>query len=435
MQRRGRFGELARAVEQATRYAGGKYVEVSERAAHGMLGESPDNPKQQRPSLLQNAAAHGVAYATSPLLGLMEAIIPPKRKPAVESSASKQLPAVDMAGGKGKRAKAKKARKGTKRPPPTPPRGRKGSQRSKQKSEKEKETSLSGKPDVSIEKAPVSVGVTGRNMGMLMHFYGGTRPGCMRIRGACYVGDLCVSTSGTSNFVTYAVKGDTTKLANSWSAMPSSSYYFGPPVSVFSQLFERYRVRTKIEYRPRVSSATGGCFKILYNEDPMAMWALTGKSERDYGTPALALPNAYSTADISGFPMVTEGAVWRNFETGWSHVQTDQDLNYTTAPSYTSYIDPSNIPMYDVRQAKSGIWSFGGVGFSSQGDTKTTSYGEIWVHYDLSLCDIVTSAYTQAPTLTSRKTIDSNKLIVDQVLSRLRSESKERHFAEVVSLP
>jgi hypothetical protein len=431
MQDRGRLGNLARLADRTLRFVGGGYVEKSERASHGFLGEDVGGPYRNH-TVTQRMVSHVVGYGTSPLLAFFDAILPSKRAPVADMPADKQLSQMPGGGTKKtnqKKSKTTKTRRGGGGKQKSKQKGKRGRQKSK--SQTQKGTNLGAQTQrLKVEDAPVSQGTSSKNMGMMMKFSAGPRVGCMRIEGRIYVGDMCAAGSAGNNFVVFCPGGVTTKMMNHWSAMPQSSFYFGSPVSTFSQLFERYKLFTKLEYRPRTNTGTSGNFKFLYNEDPVAMWALTGIGQTVDTTQAGALTNSYTTAHFAGFPQVAETICWRQFETDWSYSFYGQDMNYTTATSYTGVINPAAVAAYDVRSAIAGTWAFTGSGFKGVTDNTTSQIGELWVNYDLTLCDLVTSAYTQAPTLdgkitTGRKTVSSIDTMLPMIINALREGKKK----------
>jgi len=398
-----------------------KYVDKSEQASHGFLGESTQGENNKDHSLIQRVAAHALGYATAPLLAGMEQVVANlgskgKRSVHKEQTVDKQpsMPPKSKTDGKKRRPRTRKGKVKTRkgglpRFKPLPTRNR-----------KPQTVSLSGQGQQESKiEAPVTYGAIGSS-GLRMDFNRGPRSGCLKITGSLYLGDLCASTSGTTTFATFAPKGVLTELINGWMVCPQNYYYFGAPVTILTQLFERYLAKTRLSYRPRVSTAVAGNFKILYTSDPMTMWALTGKDHTTEATPALALPNAFTTGEFAGFPHVFEGSVWAAWKTGWSHRFSADDMNYTTATTYTTAINPGTTAQIDVRQAIAGFWCFSGSGLPSQGDTKTASIGELWVDYELDLCDLVTTAYQEAPSSSRslQSLVSNHQVISAPVLKR-----------------
>lgn len=275
-----------------------------------------------------------------------------------------------------------------------------------------------------------------RNAGMQMSFGAGSRVGCMTIRGSLLVGTLNNLVDSKSNVFVGMSTSTGLYLQAGWLVCPQNHYYFGSPVTYFTLLFERYRIRTRLEYRPRCPATQPGSFKIVYLEDPVAFYAMTGKGTAGYSPNVAGIdafyPQAVTLANISGYPTVYEGPAWASFETDWSHVFRDQDMNYTTAKTYNGYIDAANTLAIDLRQSMAGYWIFSGSGFTDvAGNSTSTPMGEIWVHYDLELCDLVTSSVSTAigdPMVFGRRPVDTLDTMVKQLREKLSiddsSESK-----------
>lgn len=376
------------------------YIDYSEKASHAFLGEAPGENKKG--TTIERVLSHGLGYATSPLLMFIEKAVDtlaPKGNlvPRTEQPDTKQLPMPPKQGGKAKGQKGKP--KGKPKAAQKPKTAYRKKQNNTPQASKSSTVSMArrGRGKEKVYEAPVMTGISTQDSGMVFKFSAGRRAGCLNITSALYVGDLVAATNGTTTYAAFAPKGDLTKLCNHLMVAPQNYFYMGAPVTVFTQLFERYVSRTSLEYRPRVATNTNGNFKIMYLEDPVAMYALTGKQNVSYATPALYAPNAYTTAEFAGFPNVSEGSVWVRWSTKPSHSHFGQDLQYTTAPTYTLPINPGNTTAIDVRQSCQGMWAFTGSALPSQGDTKSSPFGEVWINYEIELCDIVTTAYTTAP--------------------------------------
>lgn len=241
-------------------------------------------------------------------------------------------------------------------------------------------------------EAPVSTGVV-RNAGMTMKFGSGRRPGCMTIKGSMFVGLVGTGKSTLSNGSMFQTALG--NFANNWMAMVQNKEYFSSPVSTFSSVFQRFRIRTYLEYRTRVNTSVSGNVKIVFLQDPYSFWSMTGKGSSSFSTPTAFIDSAaaqVAESDVAGYPDVTEGPVWANWRTPISHMAPGQDMNYTTAESYQRYISVGASAPAEVRQSSPGMYIFTTSGVSAPTVVDTfTEVGEIWTHYELELCDVITS--------------------------------------------
>lgn len=410
------------------------YIKQSERASHAFLGQDAATAVEE--VTVPSLASHIVGYATSPLLDLMETVVGPsskgKQHTRTEHVADKPLPMPTGGQKQSRQAKAKAKAK------PRKPKQKTNRRRYKQKQRKAPVSQstpvarrTTGRRSLTTVPAPAIIG-TKRNSGFVMNFRKGLREGCLGIDGSMMLGTVVAATGEVSpgvekTFAAIAMGGNTTRLTNGVMMAPSNSFYFGTPVYIFSQLFERFLLTTWLEYRPMVGTGTYGNIKLLFCEDPLTMYAVTGKPHNSNNSPntMLATNEPFDSGDFAGMPRVDEGSVWLNWETTKSHRYQQQDPNYTTMTSYDGAVNPASTTAIDLRQPIAGFWAISGSNLPDQSTNTTAPMGELWVHYELDLCDLVTSAPVLGPIgkpISLRKTVNTMDILAVQVAEILKQQ-------------
>lgn len=275
----------------------------------------------------------------------------------------------------------------------------------------------------TVVPAPVNYGGT-RNSGSSLRFAAGSRAGCMRISGNVQVGTLQMYNDGTTSALSILL-GTTTigtsgGMCSQFMVMPQNSRYFSTPVYLFAQLFQRFKMKTRLEFRTRMATSDRGAIKVVYVEDPAAFYANTGKT-----CIGNIMANQAASGDFAGYPDVFEGSVWLSWKTGWSHQPPAEDYRYIAGPSYNALVNPATNTDVSLRQSISGSWLVAQTGVTAPTAGTATYLGELWVEYELELCDLMTFPMTVVDGFSMRKPAkDQLDRLAEAVASKL--ERKER---------
>jgi len=273
-----------------------------------------------------------------------------------------------------------------------------------------------GKSNTRVFAPPTALGFV-RSQTNGFSFMRGRRPGCLIMTGRQYLGQLNSVSDGANNWVVLNVQdklntGNTITTVHSitqFMVMPQCSAYFGNPVFNMTQMFERYNMKTRLEFKTITGTSTPGSIKLAYYDDPIAFYTQTGKT--GWGTASVSFSPLFSdaptAADMASIQCIKEGSIWKSFVSPWSYSGPRQEMQYVPAPTYTGIMDPAGRTAIDMRQSIEGTWVIGstGVPAPSGGEGAFQSLGELWINYQLELCDIMSAAPTQAPSLVERKMV------------------------------
>lgn len=271
---------------------------------------------------------------------------------------------------------------------------------------KRKQTYQIGRSKTRVFAPPVAFGFT-RSLTNGFSFSAGRRPGCMKIRGTQYLGKIQAwSDSGVNTWAVLNLQdrpvNSTSSPITVFSVMPQNSYYFANPVFNMAQMFERYNMKTRLEFKTNLSTAQQGAIKFAYYDDPVAFYAQTGKTGLANAGPGTYYPlftDAPTNADMSSMQTIRESSVWKNFVSPWSYSGPRQEMQYVPAPTYTLALNPGTTTAIDLRQTVEGIWIIGSSGLVGGTPNTMTPLGECWIRYELELCDITSHAPTNNPSL------------------------------------
>lgn len=281
--------------------------------------------------------------------------------------------------------------------------------------------------------APVNMGMI-RNAGQTLSFGSGSMPGCLKMRGSIRIGELGIYTESTSpsvltsivlNVGTSATSITGTTATTLFAVAPQNSKYFPSPVSLLSQIFNRFRMKTRLEFRSRSATSNNGAIKMCYIDDMTSFYAMTGKT--GYG---LSVAQLVANRDLDGYAIVTECPVWApSCYTPWSTFKPGEDMRYVGAPTYTNFLDPLADEDSILRQSTQGAWLFALNSVSSVAAGSFSGYGEVWCHYELELCDIMTrpvSSGLQSSGDYMRRVVPSLEDRISKVLRRMGTTPERR---------
>jgi len=186
--------------------------------------------------------------------------------------------------------------------------------------------------------------------------------------------------------------------------MPQNVFYSHPMIANLSQMFERYRMKTKLEFKATVNTATTGVIKFAYYEDPVALFEQTGKNGTNTASFKPVLTDMFTTGDVSMNQSCVEATVWKSFQTGWSWIARGQEMRYTGALTYNGVMAPGDIEAIDIRQPAQGMWALTSAGLAQLSADSQTRLGELWIHFTIELCDILSAKVLFNPSLTGAQT-------------------------------
>lgn len=253
---------------------------------------------------------------------------------------------------------------------------------------------VQGKNIIQRVAPPTIYGRT-RKSGASIEFLRGSRPGCLKIRGQVQIAEIWAirQTSTTTGGPMPAGTYNTTyfNLANGsdvtvLDVMPQSSYYFPAPVWLLTQLFERYQIKTRLHYFGSSGTAATGTVKFAYFEDPVGWYAMTNKN-----TDLSDSVNFPQPSDFRGLTTAVEGPVWGEFSTNWTIIPKDADLKYVPATAYASIVEGQSTTASAFRAQCAGVWVTTGANLTNPGTTPGTGIGDLWMEYELELCDIIST--------------------------------------------
>ncbi len=433
------------------------YVGAAERASHAFSGKNPTN--------FENTLSHVVGYATAPLLLASEAYfgdtgklrhnrrtdsagpIVRVRKPGNWAPKIRKMPGAKKQFKKFVKKEVKKDVRKMRRKPRMPKRGTRLNAGSvyrpagRGRGGRGRMTYRVGRSQTRLQAPPVAYGfvksqTNGFTFGM------GRRPGCLKMRGRQYLGSIQAFTDGSSNTwpvlrVQDKANSATAVPVTQFFVMPQNSYYFANPVFNMTQMFERYDMRTRMEFITTLGTSTPGSIKLAYYDDPAAFYGQTGKLGVASTGAALYNPiigDAPTAANMSSMQTLVEGSVWKSFHARWSYVLPRQEMNYVPATSYTAFINPAAVEAIDMRQMMGGVWVIGGTGLVAGGASSYATLGEIWISYELELCDIMSNSPLQTVGLhAEKKPTDSKARETEKKLDTF-IDMFERLFPEQAAL-
>ena len=396
-----------------------KYHSLSERASHGLLGESPDGPYTNA-TPLQRTLAHGLGYATSPMLygmervsahfsgGKRQAETAARHKPQPKAEVmppKKQMPKRQQGPGKPKKQQQQRKQKQQLYRKPG------------QKQNNKKATNFGmGKQQLSQVAAPVAMGSVGHS-GYGFNFTAGSRPGCLVIRGWNYMGSVVnLRYTGTAQTAVGIYSGGG-NIITQWLLMPQNQIYFTGSILDMTKMFSRFRVKVRAQYRPTSPTTTPGMIMLAYYPDAMSIYMTTGKTGREN-----TFGDSLNKFDIGGAPWQSEGSVFLPFTTKWTYFQKDQDYAYVAAPSYTLPLNPATTTMYDMRSTNCGVIALTQSGLlPNSTDNSQVQLGELWCQYELELCDMLSTIATVTPSL---KFNHDTNVMYERLIKRASEEQK-----------
>jgi len=397
-----------------------KMINYAEDTSHAFLGESREGPVNKEVTPIQRVLAHGLGYATSPLRYGMELVSDailrrfPGRSGEIGGTSSTEPPIKSMP----PKVKAKtitqvvykKKPKGRKKKPKQGTRYRTmPAMRKAGRSRGGKSMFMVGRSKTRVFAPPVAMGFV-KSQTNAFRFGAGRKLGCMMMSGMQYLGGINVYNDGTNSWPVLLTQ-DRTPIAEEgaitqFQVMPQNSFYFGNPIFNMTQMFERFQIRTRLRFKTILGTSTPGSLKLAYYDDPIAFFAMTGKQ----GVVTYTLtpfPPLFSDAptaqNMSAIQTLVEGSIWKDFSTGWSYRQKNEEMKYVPAPFYNQPMNPATTTSIDMRQSVEGTWIIGG-NTQNLGSTGTyTKIGELWIDYQLELCDIMSNAPVNGPAFSLRQ--------------------------------
>jgi len=275
--------------------------------------------------------------------------------------------------------------------------------------------------------APVVSGRV-RQAGSYMNFFSGSKPGCIMIEGKVQIAQIVVSNAVGSDSNTY-----TTSFFNSVSGdicvyvvAPQNTFYSPSPIWVFSQLFERFRMKTRLHYYGSSGTGSTGIVKFAFFEDPSAFYANSGHGGGSGGDSK----NWPRPQDFIGLSESMEGPVWTEFSTPWSHTPSAEDMRYIPADTYTTTLDASEatgISAASLRQTTAGMWVTTCSNVNPGTAPSSLLIGDLWMEYRLELCDIMTGpVFATIDELTGhaslrRRVVNSERNRVDALINEIKA--------------
>jgi len=294
-----------------------------------------------------------------------------------------------------------------------------------------------GKSNTRVDAPPTALGFV-RSQTNGFEFSRGRRKGCLMMSGKQYLGKLLATSDGDNSWVVLDLQdkpntdsGETgVNMVTQFMVMPQNSKYFGNPVFNMTQMFERYSMKTRLMFKTISGTSVPGAIKFAYYDDPIAFFTQTGKT--GWSTAAVSLLPTYAgaptAADMSSMQTIREGSTWKSFEGPWSYSGPRQEMQYVPAPTYANLMSPDVRSPIDMRQSIEGVWVIGSTGVSGPSNT-FSALGEIWIDYQLELCDIMSAAPVTGIALRSTKShvSSSEKLELTQ-----QSEARLQKLEELL---
>lgn len=232
--------------------------------------------------------------------------------------------------------------------------------------------------------APLGVAYTVTGSGF--EFTAGRRPGCMRMRSKIYIGDLVgqnTASSGTPVFNSGILLTDVTntvQLIHQWYLNPFNSYYVGNgPLSPMSSMFRLYYVNgASLEFDATCPSNTPGNLTWCA---PMSIdyW------DTLYGSDSTVPSNA----DILNIPNSKGTSVWVK-STLALPVDRKQKF-WMTSPDGKAGNFQFSDPIADQRMTYAATVGLRISDFLDPGYLRQTTFGRVFLHIDLELCDMTTA--------------------------------------------
>jgi len=417
-----------------------KLIKYAEDTSHAFLGESSSGPANPANSDLQRVLAHGLGYAFSPLRYGLElasdgvtALLPKQRGRGSPRLAALPQKVAEMPPNQQKKKQQKKKKpkgrfkkKGIKKLRPTF-----SISRLRRKQGVRRPTFSNFTKQYNREfQAPTSIGFR-RNWSNTLTFSAGQRPGCFVLRGKQLLGDMFVGTQVDTSTSVYLAVSNTGKKITQFYVMPQNNLYFGHgPCNGFTEFMERYEISTRLHFLTSSPTQTPGALKLAYFGDPVMFYANTAKTGTIFNEDDPKLPAKVDTpisADLADCQNIADGSVWKDLVTPWSRKQPKDPFKYVPGFTYSEYVDPSVTEAEDIRANAQGVWVFSGAGMQPGGANTTVSIGELWIEYDLQLCDVMTvQTFTQLPLP------DGTKMTVRvrPTSTRAKRQAKENKEAE-----
>jgi len=285
------------------------------------------------------------------------------------------------------------------------------------KGSKFRKTFMIGKSKTRVYRPPVVYGFQ-RSESNMFSFRRGRKPGCLVMAGKIYLGSIRIVTDGSSNSWPVLAPQDhpINTVGNGgitvFNVMPQNEKYFGAPVNNIAILFERFEMKTKLEFKTTMTTQIQGALKLAYFDDPVFYYEQTGNEgiNTDGTTHLPIFADAPTAAQLASNNTIREGSIWKNLSSSWSHKTKGDDMKFIPAYTYTNYVNPATTAAIDIRQSIQGNWVIAGVGMTNNiNGTTNNNYaaGELWLTYELELCDIGSVNYPATdPTLTYERLLD-----------------------------
>jgi hypothetical protein len=239
--------------------------------------------------------------------------------------------------------------------------------------------------------APVAMGRSG-TFGTGVTFFQSQRPGCMGLRKSEYLGNICVYQDGAgipNNLLVLDHQGTGSSLTMDQCVylMPQNTFYFSTITATLTKMFQRFRIKTRLEFRPSSNTAVNGMLKMYYFQDPFAQWTSAGKTGTYPASGAAA--TAIMTEQLP-VAKAWETSLFKKCKTGWSYWANDQNMLYVGAPTYTAQLNPLSTAAGDGERVAGGVWILTGSNYANVGfNLGFVRYGELWCDIELELCDML----------------------------------------------
>lgn len=261
-----------------------------------------------------------------------------------------------------------------------------------------------GRSQTKVFAPPVAMGFV-KSETNAFRFGPGRRPGCMKMHGKQYLGGIYVYADGTHAWPVLLTQDRTATASGGavtqFNVMPQNSFYFGNPVFTLTQLFERFQMATRLTFKTVLGTSTPGSLKFAYYDDPIAFYTSSNKQGDALGLTPFppVFTDAPTASDMASIQTLVEGSIWKDFSTGWSYRQKNEEMKYVPSPTYSVPMSGLVYSTIDMRQSIEGTWIIGGNTLGLGNTGQYTKIGELWCTYMLELCDIMSNTPQNAPTL------------------------------------
>jgi hypothetical protein len=253
---------------------------------------------------------------------------------------------------------------------------------------------------------PPIASVFSGSTGDYMHQLPISAPGCAAYTGRFRMGALHGSASGDSFSFRLTHNGSTTDTPQ-YHIAPYNSLYFPDQIVKLARMYQRFSIRTAVQFRPASSTAQSANFKLAHVNDPTCIYS--------YGT--LTLNSAIPAAAFNAQSHMMETVVWKGVripDKGLFGPLTRDLMKFTSFPnvvgvpdtafSYTDQDADEKVTWTytpqaaDIRDSVAGSYWLGA---DIQSDTiGTQDYGVFFLYYELILCDMTTSSAGFTPGFT-----------------------------------